>query len=673
MATVTAIMLTGLVAVMLASMLMARHGRDQHGARLEAVVTAQGAAVSGRLIAQVQRVLSASADVRMRQAAVLAAEGRESAQRLLAEWVKRAGSDLGPSALWLARPGDLGVIAEAANDAVGEPGLDLLRALTAGRTDWLVGMPSLDAARGRIDAWVAAPVSVGPRVIAWLIGRIGAPLAMVEKMPEGLRWRLLGPEDREGEFSELIGQLTSPQSLVRSLQVDLESGPATVAGTRLGIGSSNWVLAAVLPGSGPGLGEVLVPLAWRVGAATLMIACLATVWLARRAEPATDAGVRRLLASLQSQGGGEPLAGSGSGMAGRADPAAVLDSILAERARLRDALVRAQGGAQTAIARLAEAVRQWHAEPAFGALLADEDALTSPVVVALNEGLGERVAVARELREQASLVAQANSEILAESELADDVLATQRRVLDDALPDFERLRVLLGAQAGALAQGRDGGDWHELRAAGAVPLNAVGQALARAGRVLLGTERRIKLFGERSQEIGDIVTILLTIAERTRVAALNASLQSVSHDVGAAIDGFPDEVRRLSDAARDSADQIRRQAEVIRRETAATSVVVNEAIDEIGGLQEQVADLAGRYQSALDEGQATMHGLEALDAGAAEALRLTDALLMRMNALDDAAESGGRALRRQHGQVERLADSIRAMLGRLSESPGQGG
>jgi methyl-accepting chemotaxis protein len=71
------------------------------------------------------------------------------------------------------------------------------------------------------------------------------------------------------------------------------------------------------------------------------------------------------------------------------------------------------------------------------------------------------------------------------------------------------------------------------------------------------TEKRIKRLSERSQEISSIIDIINSIAERTHVLALNASMQAAA--AGEAGRGFAvvaDEVQRLAESSRDSTSQI---------------------------------------------------------------------------------------------------------------------
>ena len=96
------------------------------------------------------------------------------------------------------------------------------------------------------------------------------------------------------------------------------------------------------------------------------------------------------------------------------------------------------------------------------------------------------------------------------------------------------------------------------------------------------TEKRIKRLGERSQEISGVVNLINSIAERTHILALNASMHAAS--AGEAGRGFAvvaNEVQRLAENARDATSKIGSLVSNIQIETADTVVTMNEAITKV--------------------------------------------------------------------------------------------
>ena len=96
------------------------------------------------------------------------------------------------------------------------------------------------------------------------------------------------------------------------------------------------------------------------------------------------------------------------------------------------------------------------------------------------------------------------------------------------------------------------------------------------------TEKRIKRLGERSQEITGIVNLINSIAERTHILALNASMHAAS--AGEAGRGFAvvaDEVQRLAESAREATTEIGSLVNNIRAETNDTVTAMSKAISQV--------------------------------------------------------------------------------------------
>jgi methyl-accepting chemotaxis protein len=96
------------------------------------------------------------------------------------------------------------------------------------------------------------------------------------------------------------------------------------------------------------------------------------------------------------------------------------------------------------------------------------------------------------------------------------------------------------------------------------------------------TEKRIKRLGERSQEISGAVNLINSIAERTHILALNASMHAAS--AGEAGRGFAvvaDEVQRLAENARNATNEIANLVNNIQVETNDTVTTMNDAISQV--------------------------------------------------------------------------------------------
>jgi methyl-accepting chemotaxis protein len=129
-------------------------------------------------------------------------------------------------------------------------------------------------------------------------------------------------------------------------------------------------------------------------------------------------------------------------------------------------------------------------------------------------------------------------------------------------------------------------------------------------------EKRIKRLGERSQEIGQIVGLINTIAERTHVLSLNAAMQAaMAGDAGRGFAVVAEEVQRLSESARGATSQISQLIQNIQIETNETVATVNKTITQVVS----GSDLAERSGAQMRETRENTQRLVEMVARIAEA------------------------------------------------------
>ena len=119
-------------------------------------------------------------------------------------------------------------------------------------------------------------------------------------------------------------------------------------------------------------------------------------------------------------------------------------------------------------------------------------------------------------------------------------------------------------------------------------------------------EKRIKRLGERSQEISGIVNLINTIAERTHVLALNASMQAAAAgDAGRGFAVVAEEVQRLAESSRQATQQISQLVNNIQIETADTINTVNKTIAQVV-LGSEVAARSGQQMRETQQSTASL-------------------------------------------------------------------
>ena len=115
-----------------------------------------------------------------------------------------------------------------------------------------------------------------------------------------------------------------------------------------------------------------------------------------------------------------------------------------------------------------------------------------------------------------------------------------------------------------------------------VTVNGTVKGMESIRETIAETEKRIKRLGERSQEISGIVNLINTIAERTHVLALNASMQAaVAGEAGRGFAVVAEEVQRLAESSRTATQQISTLVNNIQLETNETISTVNRTIGQV--------------------------------------------------------------------------------------------
>jgi len=159
------------------------------------------------------------------------------------------------------------------------------------------------------------------------------------------------------------------------------------------------------------------------------------------------------------------------------------------------------------------------------------------------------------------------------------------------------------------------------------------------------TEKRIKRLGERSQEISGIVNLINSIAERTHILALNASMHAAS--AGEAGRGFAvvaDEVQRLAENAREATSEISTVVNNIRVETADTVTTMNEVISRVAE-GTRLAEQAGQSMRETQQSTAELvRSVQQIADSSVAQMDISKQLLERAKQIQESTEQTGREL-----------------------------
>ena len=181
------------------------------------------------------------------------------------------------------------------------------------------------------------------------------------------------------------------------------------------------------------------------------------------------------------------------------------------------------------------------------------------------------------------------------------------------------------------------------------------------------TEKRIKRLGERSQDISGIVSLINSIAERTHILALNASIYAASAgETGRGFVVIADEIQRLAENSREATSKISTLVNNIQAETADTVTTMNEAISQVVR-GTQLAEQAG---TTMQETRANTGDLvdkvQQIAENSSKQSKITDELRVRSELIKESTEKTNTELRDQSEQTDLLvqyADDLLQAVG----------
>ncbi len=180
-------------------------------------------------------------------------------------------------------------------------------------------------------------------------------------------------------------------------------------------------------------------------------------------------------------------------------------------------------------------------------------------------------------------------------------------------------------------------------------------------------EKRIKRLGERSQEITGIVNLINTIAERTHVLALNASMQAAAAgDAGRGFAVVAEEVQRLAESSRQATQQIAQLVNNIQIETSDTINTVNRTISQVVSGSELAAKSGAQMRETQQSTASLVELVKRITASAQVQMKITTELRNRVHQIGASTEKTAAEILLQSEattdlskSADRLVESVR--------------
>ena len=201
------------------------------------------------------------------------------------------------------------------------------------------------------------------------------------------------------------------------------------------------------------------------------------------------------------------------------------------------------------------------------------------------------------------------------------------------------------------------------------------QGINNIREVIRETEKRIKRLGERSQEISSVVSLINSIAERTHILALNASIHAAS--TGEAGRGFvviADEVQRLAENAREATGQISSLVNNIQTETSETVTIMNNVISEVVSGTKLSEQAGVQMEETLLKTRQLVNMVQEIAVNSDQQAKTANLITERANSIKDSTQKTNRELQEQSIYADKLvqysSELVKAVgVFRLPDSP----
>lgn len=177
------------------------------------------------------------------------------------------------------------------------------------------------------------------------------------------------------------------------------------------------------------------------------------------------------------------------------------------------------------------------------------------------------------------------------------------------------------------------------------------------------TGKRIKQLGERSQEISHVIEIINTIAERTTVLALNASMQAVAAgDAGRGFSVIAEEIQRLAESSRESTNQISTLVRNIQQETNTTIATMDQTIEQVIDGSTKAEDAAEQMQKVLETTTELVSSVDQIAIASKDQVSISEGLKHKAEGILKSTQSTGQELLSLTGLSRNMAEYAQQLV-----------
>ncbi|MCX8006641.1 MAG: methyl-accepting chemotaxis protein [Coriobacteriia bacterium] len=173
---------------------------------------------------------------------------------------------------------------------------------------------------------------------------------------------------------------------------------------------------------------------------------------------------------------------------------------------------------------------------------------------------------------------------------------------------------------------------------------------------------RILALGERSQEIGRVLTIIDEIAEQTKILALNAAIEAArAGEAGKGFSVVAEEIRKLAESVTESTQEIGRVVREIQASTSALIMQTEKAANKVNEgkrLAESTQDALERIVAQVEE---TTDAAKQISIATQQQRSASDQVVLSMKEIASVSQQAAEAARQVAAaitELNRLVDSM---------------
>jgi methyl-accepting chemotaxis protein len=174
--------------------------------------------------------------------------------------------------------------------------------------------------------------------------------------------------------------------------------------------------------------------------------------------------------------------------------------------------------------------------------------------------------------------------------------------------------------------------------------STVSTVAGEAARDAEAVDARIAVLQGASEAISDVVRLITTISQQSKILALNAYVEAArAGEVGRGFAVVADEVRKLAESAGRSAEQISRLAHDISQRSQHAVAAMREGIDELGQGREDLARIILSLDEIVHATQTGNERVQAISVSAKEQLQSSAEMVQAFSDIRGVASGNARS------------------------------